>query len=287
MGKGLFDMILDEIFDDEWVGKHGEKLTERELKLVRLFGRKGKTLRNVYVPKNNGETSEIDVLYITQKGIFVIESKNYSGWIFGNEKSTYWAAMLSNRQKNRFYNPVKQNRTHIKWLNQYLEGRFPLFSVIVFSERCELKKVEIESPTIQVIKRDHLYATVRKIWDASPDCLEEEEVNRIYERLKVLTNVDQAVKEAHVQRIKDRYQKSEEAPIRNEQPAVSVVKNKIVADPSKGEVSKVQTDMICPRCGAELVVRTAKKGVNAGRQFLGCSQFPQCRYVRALTTDEK
>lgn len=66
MGKGLFDMILDEIFDDEWVGKHGEKLTERELKLVRLFGRKGKTLRNVYVPKNNGETSEIDVLYITQ-----------------------------------------------------------------------------------------------------------------------------------------------------------------------------------------------------------------------------
>ena len=83
MGKGLFDMILDEIFDDEWVGKHGEKLTERELKLVRLFGRKGKTLRNVYVPKNNGETSEIDVLYITQKGIFVIESKNYSGWIIG------------------------------------------------------------------------------------------------------------------------------------------------------------------------------------------------------------
>ena len=49
------------------------------MKFVRLLGRDGKILRNVYVPKENGETSEIDVLYITQKGIFVIESKNYSG----------------------------------------------------------------------------------------------------------------------------------------------------------------------------------------------------------------
>lgn len=72
------------------------------------FGRKGKILRNVYLPKDNGETSEIDVLYITQKGIFVFESKNYSGWIFGDEKGQYWTAMLPNRQKNRFYNPIKQ-----------------------------------------------------------------------------------------------------------------------------------------------------------------------------------
>ena len=114
MAKGLMDMIIDSIFDDEWVGRHGEKLTERELKLVRFFGRKGKTLRNVYIPKDNGETSEIDVVYITQKGIFVFESKNYSGWIFGDEKDTYWTVMLPNRQKNRFYNPIKQNRTHIK-----------------------------------------------------------------------------------------------------------------------------------------------------------------------------
>ena len=59
MAKGLMDMIIDSIFDDEWVGRHGEKLTERELKLVRFFGRKGKTLRNVYIPKDNGETSEM------------------------------------------------------------------------------------------------------------------------------------------------------------------------------------------------------------------------------------
>ena len=51
MAKGWMDVIIDKILDDEWVGKHGEKLTERELKLVKLLGRKGKTLRNVYLPK--------------------------------------------------------------------------------------------------------------------------------------------------------------------------------------------------------------------------------------------
>jgi len=66
MAKGLFDLILDSIFDDEWKGKYGEKLTERELKLVQLFGRKGKVLRNVYLPKDNGETSELDVIFITK-----------------------------------------------------------------------------------------------------------------------------------------------------------------------------------------------------------------------------
>ncbi|MCR5097842.1 MAG: NERD domain-containing protein [Lachnospiraceae bacterium] len=72
--------------------------------MVQLFGRKGKVLRNVYLPKDNGETSEVDVIFITQKGIFVFESKNYSGWIFGDEKSQKWTAMLPNKQKKVSWN---------------------------------------------------------------------------------------------------------------------------------------------------------------------------------------
>ena len=116
MSKGLIDLILDKIFGENWTGRYGEMLTERELNIVQLFGRKGKVLRNVYLPKKNGETSEVDVIFITQKGIFVIESKNYSGWIFGDEKNQKWTAMLPNRQKNQFYNPILQNKTHVKWM---------------------------------------------------------------------------------------------------------------------------------------------------------------------------
>ena len=284
MAKGLMDRIIDSIFDDEWVGKRGEKLTERELKLVKLFGRKGRTLRNVYIPKDNGETSEIDVVYITQKGIFVFESKNYSGWIFGDEKGQYWTAMLPNRQKNRFYNPIKQNRTHIKWLQKYVGEDVPLFSIIVFSERCELKKVEVESTEIKVIKRDRTYAAVRDIWDKHEDAVDD--VDAIYEKLKPLTNVDAAVKAAHIADIEKKYRK--DLPEKDRNDLKSIDKSNQDPDPQGNTVGSnvpekhedIDKNLICPRCGKPLVLRTAKKGTNAGQQFYGCSGFPNCRYIR-------
>ena len=209
MAKGLLHMILDSIFDDTWVGKYGEKLTERELKLVQLFGRKGRILRNVYLPKDDGTTSEVDVIFLTQKGIFVFESKNYSGWIFGDEKSKNWTAVLPNRQKNQFYNPIMQNKTHLKWMRKFVGEDIPLFSIIVFSERCELKKVNVLSNGVKVIKRDKIYDAVRNIWDMSPDVVSEDKVMDLYHRLGELTNVDTTVKTAHVENIKKKYKEKE------------------------------------------------------------------------------
>ena len=264
MAKSLLDKLVDSILDDEWKGKRGEKLTERELKLVSLFGRKGMTLRNVYLPKENGETSEIDLVYITQKGIFVFESKNYSGWIFGDEKSQFWTAMLPNKEKNRFYNPIKQNKTHLKWLANYIGADVPLFSIIVFSERCELKKIGVETPEIKVIKRDRTYATVREIWDKTNDVLDSEQITQLYEKLKELTNVDKATKTAHIDSIEKRFSdKSVETKDGNEE--------KITDD-----------NKICPKCGQVLVLRTAKKGENVGKSFYGCSGFPKCRYIENI-----
>lgn len=264
MAKSLLDKLVDSILDDEWKGRRGEKLTERELKLVSLFGRKGLTLRNVYVPKENGETSEIDLVYITQKGIFVFESKNYSGWIFGDEGSQFWTAMLPNKEKNRFYNPIKQNKTHLKWLGNYVGNSIPLFSIIVFSERCELKKIDLKTPEIKVIKRDRTYATVRDIWDKTIDVLDTEQINQLYEKLKELTNVDKATKAAHIDSIEKRF---------SDKPVEKKDDNK---EKTKDENSDKK---ICPKCGQALVLRTAKKGENAGKSFYGCSSFPKCRYI--------
>lgn len=269
MSKGQIDKLLDEIFDANWVGRRGEKLTERELDLVKLFGRSGKVLRNLYVPKANGETSEIDVVFICQKGIFVIESKNYSGWVFGDEKSAYWTVMLPNREKNRFYNPILQNRTHLKWLGQYLDGKVPLFSIVVFSERCELKKVTVENSDIHVIKRDRLYATVRDIWDESDDVLDENKVTEVYDKLERLTHVDQALKEQHIEDINEKYKKS----------AQSGMQKPTVVSPAP-ENSEMPDLLVCPKCGGKLILRTARQGANAGRKFYGCSNYPKCRYTR-------
>ena len=192
---------------EQRIGKWGEALTEKELQYVnRKINEKGKILRNVYLPKYNGETSEVDVVFITQKGIFVFESKNYSGWIFGNERNEYWTVTLPN-EKNQFYNPVMQNRTHLKWMKEFVGEDIPLFSIIVFSERCELKKVTTYSDDVKVIKRDSIFETIRDFWNKSPDMVSDEKIEELYARLKERTEVDKATKEAHVENIERKYKK--------------------------------------------------------------------------------
>lgn len=247
---GLFKDFLDDIKlqitdPNGYLGKHGEDLTAKKLDVINFFGRNGITLRNVYLPAEEGETSEVDLLYITQKGIFVIESKNYSGWIFGSENQYQWTASLPNGKKFHFYNPIKQNKTHIKWLQDYLKQDIPMFSLIVFSERCELKKVTFNDPNVHVFNREYTYWAVRKIWDSSPIVLSEEEIKAIANKLTPLTNADEATKCAHVEQIQKKA-------------------------------------LVCPKCGAELVLRTAKRGDHAGNQFYGCSNYPKCRFTKTV-----
>lgn len=75
--------------------------------------------KNVYVSTGN-KTTEIDMLIIHEKGIFVIGSKNYSGWIFGDYNQLNWIQSFTNGERHKFYNPIKQNRMHIKALAEYL-----------------------------------------------------------------------------------------------------------------------------------------------------------------------
>ncbi len=96
-------------------GAYGEYLIYQKLRQFEKYG--ARFLFNCYLPKNDGETSEIDILMIYRSGIYVFESKNFSGWIFGNESSKMWTQSLKNgrsSRKERFYNPIMQNRTRIK-----------------------------------------------------------------------------------------------------------------------------------------------------------------------------
>jgi len=103
------------------------------------FPSSNRILRNIYVPIKEGNNVEIDLIYITEVGIYVMESKNYSGWIFGNDQQKYWTQTLKSGEKYRFYNPVWQNEGHIRALSQYLQVDPGLFrSYIIFSNRCTI-----------------------------------------------------------------------------------------------------------------------------------------------------
>lgn len=181
-------------------GKHGEYLIYKYLQHFESYG--GKFLFNIYIPKINNETSEIDLLLICPKGVFVFESKNYSGWIFGNEAHKTWTQTLplsrGNSHKERFYNPVTQNASHIKHLKRLVGGDIPMQSVIVFSDRCTLKNITVTSKDVSVINCRDVASVVTHICNRlQDDDLTEMEINNIYNKLYPHTQADNIVKAEH------------------------------------------------------------------------------------------
>ncbi len=298
-------------------GRFGEFLIYKNLKELETVG--AKFLFNLYIPKGDGKTSEIDVLMVCTKGIFVFESKNFSGWIFGNEFRKNWYQTLPNGKggshKEIFYNPVMQNRSHIKYLRSLIEDRIPIWSVIVFSDRCTLKDIQVTGNDVIVIKRSDVFAAVSSICgQISNDPLSEDDVIAIYNRLYSYTQVDDAVKTQHIDDIHNILNPEliqnteisadvEPEPIPVEDTPNNEVETADTKSPStvteaqttdcnkkKGtedEIANEEQPRKCPRCGGDLVIRTAKRGANAGNQFYGCSNYPKCRFTQNISNTQK
>ena len=83
-------------------------------------------------------TTQIDHVLVSRYGIFVIETKHYSGWIFGDQKSKRWTQVIYN-QKSRFQNPLHQNYKHLKAVQAVLDFVSPgqISSVVVFTGNAE------------------------------------------------------------------------------------------------------------------------------------------------------
>lgn len=190
------------------VGKRGEYDTYRCLKALKGYK---KYLFNCYIPKEDGTSTEIDVILLHESGIYVFESKNYSGWIFGTETQKQWTQSLSSGKgrttKEHFLNPIIQNKVHLKWLQTYLKNfdSLKFYSYIVFSKRCELKKVTLTSGNHYVVKRDDLLRAVSDHISKTGSCMSPSIVDEIYRKLYPLTQMNEAQKKEHIANIKERY----------------------------------------------------------------------------------
>ncbi|MFZ3577231.1 nuclease-related domain-containing protein [Virgibacillus sp. DJP39] len=197
-GDASGNSLIKTIFD---TGNYGEFLTFSYLEKLKGHHR---LLTNLYIPKKDGSTTEIDLIMLSQTGIYVFESKNYSGWIFGDEKNKNWVQTLPNKQKNRFFNPIWQNKGHISALQYTLEmNNDELYkSYIIFSERCTLKKMKVTSQNVKVMKRNALIKTIKKDIMGSINMMEIEEVEQLYLKLLRYTKAEEAVKKAHIESIR-------------------------------------------------------------------------------------
>ena len=192
-----------------------------------------------------GGTTQIDHILVSKYGIFVIETKNIKGWIFGSETQRKWTQQIY-KHKNTFQNPLHQNYKHIKTLSELLnieESKF--HSLVVFTGESSFKTKMpenvldkgytnyIKSKTTVLFSDTEVYKILNQI--------ESKQFERGFK-----TNRE------HVKNLKKSHNK--------------------VASPNNS----------CPKCGSQLVERVAKKGANAGNSFWGCSDFPKCRFAKNL-----
>ena len=227
-----------------------------EERLVRLVmgnlphgGRHGyRFVRNLMLEDDSGATTQIDLVIVSAFGIFVIEAKNYKGWIFGDRDGKRWTQSLQSfsgqARKFQFQNPLHQNYRHICVLSERTGIPRNLFvSVVAFSRDAEFKT---EMPC-GVLHDDEVSDFVRT---PNVEVIKPEQLDEI---MDAFISWDQVVpeekKEHHVEALRDRI-----AP-----------------------ASVDATDVKCPRCGAPMVLRTSGKD---GNKFWGCSKYPGCRGIR-------
>ena len=234
-------LLIVSVFKSRWLkGAFGEFLVNRLLS--KLPESDYTLIKDVTLPTSDG-TTQVDHIVVSKYGIFVVETKNMKGWIFGSARQKQWTQKIY-RHSSKFQNPLHQNYKHIKALETLLGcSEEHLHSVIVFIGDSTFKtemppNVTYARGSIRYIQQfndvvfsDNDYARLT------------ESINRIKLKRGVITDLK------HRKHVKE-----------------------VVA-------SKVSSNE-CPRCGSEMVLRETKRGENIGKQFWGCSTFPKCRAVK-------
>lgn len=196
---------------------------------------------DVYI-EVEGRSVQIDHVIISQYGVFVIETKNYTGWIFGTDKSEYWTKNVYGT-KFRFRNPLKQNYSHMKSLQALLNIPANKFiPIIVFLNGATLK-----CHTSGIVIYSHQLKST--ILSYKTHLFSEEEVQRLTKQLSSANIIDKKQQKTHVYKIKQ-----------------EIYEKQILV-----------TSCICPKCNGKLVERQGKHG-----RFLGCSNYPKCKFTANL-----
>ena len=199
-------------------------------------------LDNVLIPLPDGGTTQIDHIVVSPYGLYIIETKNMGGWIYGNEYDNQWTQVLY-KQKYTFQNPLRQNYKHCQVIASALNlDNSLVHSVIVFIGDSEFK-----TP---------LPANVLNGGTAYLNYIKQPREARI--PLPELPRLIAAIQ-------KLRLENSAENHTRH-----------------IAHIEQIRSEPRCPRCGGKMEKRIAKNGPHAGKAFYGCSKYPRCHGTRPI-----
>jgi hypothetical protein len=199
-------------------------------------------LDNILIPLPDGGTTQIDHIVVSPYGLYIIETKNMDGWIYGNEYDSQWTQVLY-KQKNTFQNPLRQNYKHCQVIASALNiDNSLVHSVIVFIGDSEFK-----TP---------LPANVCNGGAAYLDYIKEPREARI--PLPELPRLIAAIQKLRLENTAEN-------------------RTRHIA-----YVEQIRSEPRCPRCGGKMEKRIAKNGPHAGKAFYGCSKYPRCHGIRPI-----
>lgn len=113
--KNYFDQKRKKEF-----GRQGEIIVDRKLRFWLGWGG-AKIYDDVTFMTVSGNTTQIDHIVISKKGIYCIETKNLNGVLKGNVDEKNWIHINRKGNKNTIYNPIFQNQSHINHLAKVLK----------------------------------------------------------------------------------------------------------------------------------------------------------------------
>lgn len=229
------------------IGKFGEKRVAQKLnRLPKDYI----TLNDILLPTNYDSTTQIDHIVVSPYGIFVIETKNYKGWIFGHENSEEWKQNLLGTKRfgrwsskqHKFRNPILQNAAHARAVKAILKevGDYPIIPIVVFADSAELN---ITAPNHIVINWCNLRSAIKSY---RTQCISQEDIQRIVSKISSANITTEGSRESHIRNVQ------------------TVQQNRDMAI-ANGK---------CPKCGGSLVERRGRYGT-----FGGCSNYPKCRFT--------
>lgn len=209
-------------------GIWGEYQVKNKLKW--FFRKSGVVINNfVYVDEDyesavdskHIKTIQIDHIVVGEKGVLVVETKNYAGRIYGNKNQSEWTQVLNyGKVKNKVHNPIMQNETHCYYVQKIVGENVPIRSVVVFVKN----NTEHITCTGEVVNLNSL----KKYLCFLPDLLTQEQVIEIADKLQSVNQSGTISNRQHKKNVKN-----------------------LLNDIDAG---------VCPRCGSALVHRRGQYG---------------------------
>lgn len=194
----------------EMAGKLGEDDVSKAVWAACQFDKRYyKILRNVYVPVRGGY-SEIDVLLLHETGVYVFESKNVVGTIYGDEHHPQWQRYKSKNEKDLIPNPMMQNEGHIKALCEFLQlnkYQFRAFSIIVFGAKARLRGVPENTSLMSIYEVYNLETDLVKKMMAEKVFYNSETIDSWFRTLLPCTQLTDEQKKAHCEKLTRKFHK--------------------------------------------------------------------------------